>query len=75
MNDEIRKALDTELMVDLYPTAARVLRRERAAIYRDANEGRIPGAVKIGGVWRVQVSKLRELVGLPPIVSMRQEAA
>ena len=66
MNADIRKTLDEELMVELWPTAGRILRKERAATYKDAREGSIP-AIKIGGVWRVRTSWLREVVGLPPL--------
>lgn len=74
MDVSVRRALDTELMVDLWPTAGAILNKGRSSTYDAARSGSIP-AIKVGREWRVPTSKLREMVGLPPVGRGIAEAA
>jgi len=41
------------------PETARLLRLSEKSGYRLAQSGRLPGAAKVGGQWRVNVEKLK----------------
>lgn len=48
------------------PEAAEFLRMSTHAVYLAAYRGKLPGAVKLGGRWRVRRDDLRKALGLLP---------
>lgn len=50
--------------IPLWPDAGRALRLGRSSTYDAAARGQIPGAVQIGGQWRVATATFRRALGL-----------
>jgi excisionase family DNA binding protein len=63
--DEIRRALQEQLTVPVWPTAAGALGLSRNPTYEAVRRGDIP-SIRVGGAIRVPAAALRQMLGLDP---------